>query len=239
MPFGNLNQTLQSNEFINSFLRNMYMIKLLQEQTQLSRLPTSLKGVDAVRRAREQNCGHFYHILIMLKFILLNWRKMPFFIINIYSAGAFLVLFVLLGFYAVFCRWSYSNIYFGHLSMIIFSCLITLGLSFICQWFTDQTMIVFWILTIFLLGCTLRSSLEAYEMDPNFNRNFYCVILCCLLVPRLKISLLLIRFYYWLVPLPVAVILSICVNMFLAWRIYCAFMTIIPPTPINHPMMTV
>jgi ribosomal protein L39E len=50
------------NPAFTLFQNAMNKIRLIEEQKQNSRLPTSLKSVDAVRQAREQNCSHFYRI---------------------------------------------------------------------------------------------------------------------------------------------------------------------------------
>ncbi|CAF0816032.1 unnamed protein product [Adineta steineri] len=57
------------------------MIDLLEEQRQFSPIPTNMIGLDAVIQAREEQCGFFYYIFVMLRFILANSSKAPAFIL--------------------------------------------------------------------------------------------------------------------------------------------------------------
>ncbi|CAF2081932.1 unnamed protein product [Rotaria magnacalcarata] len=48
---------------------------LIEEQRLNLRLSPNLVGVDMIRQAHERGCGRLHHILLMIAFILSNWRK--------------------------------------------------------------------------------------------------------------------------------------------------------------------
>ena len=84
----------------------------MEQQTRTSRFPSSLKGIDRVERAREQNCSYFYHILIMLEFFILNWSKLPFFMCGTTSGGLYSIFLIVLDIYSIFSIWIKQNFFF-------------------------------------------------------------------------------------------------------------------------------
>jgi hypothetical protein len=213
-------------------------MQLFEQQQQMARLPTNLKGVDAVRRAREQNCGHFYHILIMLRFILLNSSKIPYFIL-IFSTGGFTAVGVLIiGIYTIFSHWAYTQIYRGPVFIILLSYILCYGTSIFFQFVSDSTIIFCFGLLIFLWGCTSRASLEILEMNALFNRTILSIVFCCIGILIMKIILLLIRFYYWSMPTYVAAGLVTFLNFYLGLKIHLVYANTIATTT-NQPVMPV
>ncbi|CAF3160525.1 unnamed protein product [Rotaria sp. Silwood2] len=213
-------------------------MQLVEQQKQMSRLPTSLKGVNMIRRAREQNCGHLYHILIMLKFILLNWSKIPFFLYVLSIGGLFSVGILILGGYVIFSHWAYRHIYYGPCFIILLSYLLGYGTSVFFQYASDATIILPVAIFIFLCGCTSRASLEVLEMDYLFNRTVLSVVLYCVAILIMKIILLSIRFYYSFMPIYVAAGLLTCLNFYLSFKAHLVYANAIATT-MNQPMLPV
>ena len=234
------NQTRNGNQIAQTDVAQLayqYMLTLpalFQQQKEMSRLPTSLKGVDAVQRAREQNHAYLYHMFVMLKFVLLNWTKIPFFILMFTFDGFLAIGIAGLGLYVLFCQQVCRNIYSGFPVLIIITCLSTYSFQFICQLFSDQTIILFFELAKFFLICaTHRVSLEIFEFSPLFNRPKLCILLYCLALLVIKISLLFIRLFYSVIPTPIAAVLFISVNSYLALNIYCLPPGVTAPVPVN------
>ena len=216
-----LNQTAEPN-FILIFLQTIANITLLfQQQKQMSRLPSIFKGLDAIQRAREQNHGYLYHTGVMIKFFLLNWTHFPFFMFNYLIGIVFHGGLLGLGSYILICRWSCKSFQRGFFSLIFFGWLSIYGTRFICRSFSDLTIIWFAEILRFLFVCaTDRGPLEALEISPLFNKKKLCVVLYCLSLLLMKVILLMIRFYYWLIPTWFAAVLFIGVNWYLALKIY-------------------
>jgi hypothetical protein len=220
--------------FFQSIINTMH---LFEQQRQMAGFPTSLKGVDAVRLAREQNCGHFYHILIMLKFILLNWSNAPYFIL-IFSLSGFIAFVALsVGVYTIFCRWAYRHIYFGPFLIILLSYLSCYGTYMICQSMSDPTIIFLFGLFIFVWGCTSRASLEILEMNFLFNKPKLNIILFFISLFIIKIILLLIRLYYWSMPTYIAAAFVTLVNLYLGFKIYRVYANSVATTTTTNQLI--
>jgi hypothetical protein len=196
------------------FQSMMNTIQLFEQQKQLSRLPTTLKGVDAIRRAREQNCGHISHVFLMLKFVLLNWSKIPFLIFHL-STGGFVALgIVILGGYVLFCHWAYKHIYVGPFLILLLTFVSCYFSSISLQLVSDSTMIFSLGILFFLCGCLSRTSLELFEMNILFNKPILNIILCCVGIFIMKLILLLIRLFYWSMPTYLAAGLLTSINFY-------------------------
>ncbi|CAF1090423.1 unnamed protein product [Adineta steineri] len=76
-----------SSIWLRTILCGLNAINLLEQQRRFSPVPTDLIGVDAVRQARERRCGFFYHMFMMLTFVLANGFKAPFFILAFSAIG--------------------------------------------------------------------------------------------------------------------------------------------------------
>jgi hypothetical protein len=197
-------------------------VRLVEEQKQMSQLPTSFKGLGAVARAREQNCGHFYHILIMLKFILSNWSKIPFFILILRMGGFVMIGILLMGRCTLFSHWAYKNFHCGFFLIIFLSFFLTYGTSILFQLVSDTTIILSVGVLIFLWGCTDRAALEILEMNPLFNRPMTSVLFCGVEISIMKIILLLIRSYFWLMPIFMGASVITLINFYVGWKFHRA-----------------
>ena len=216
----------------------MNTVHLFEQQKQLSRLPTSLKGVDEIQRAREQNCSHLYHILLMFKFILFNWSKAPFLIFTL-STGAFIALCaVLLTGYVLFCHWIYQRVYFGVFLLSFFTFLLGYGTSILFDLISDKTMILCFGIFLFLSGCTSRTSLEVFEMSLFFKRPELNILLCCAGILIMKIILLSIRFYYCSMPVYIAAAFLSFINIYFGFFIHRAYANSLLRAT-NQPLITV
>jgi hypothetical protein len=216
-------QTIRPNNGLIFVQSVMNAMELFEQQMQMSRLPTTLNDVDVVRRAREQNCGHFYHILVMLKFILLNWSKIPFFILTL-ATDAFLEI-GLLTFrgYTILSHWAFAHTDRERLFIFSSGFILHFGTSFICQYVSDTTIIFCFSLFLFLWGCTNRLSLEIFEMNPLFDKTGFCIVYCCLGIFIMKIILLLIRFYHWFIPKYVVASLLLVINFYLSIKAHLGY----------------
>ena len=134
---------------------------------------SQLKGVDAVRRARERKCSYLSHIIIMLKFILLNWIKIPFFIFVFTTSGLLSIGTFILAVYIFFSYWIATHNYYGMIFLIVSPYFLTYGTSIIFEYTSDLSMIILFGIFLFVCGCSNRVSLEILEMDNLFNRSIY------------------------------------------------------------------
>ncbi len=50
-------------------------VELVEQEKEMSRLPTNLKFVDAIRQSKEEKLNYFDNLLLILKLILLNCSK--------------------------------------------------------------------------------------------------------------------------------------------------------------------
>lgn len=193
-------------------------MELIEEQRRNFRLPTSLKGVDSVRRAREQNCDYFYHALMMLKFVVLNWSKIPFFLYTFTSGGFFAFGILVVHFYRVFACWAYQNIYYGPILISICSSLLSCGISRIFQSVSDSIIIICLCCFMFLYWiCILRVHLEMLETEALFNRPMLSTVFCGVGLLIIKLILLLIRFYHGLIPMNDRLTLFTVLNFYVAY----------------------
>jgi hypothetical protein len=195
-------------------------VELIERQAQLSQLPTRLKGVDPVRRAREQNCGHICHVLIMLKFLLSNWSKISYLacIIWIYGLGSVVTL--IIGVYTIFSHQAYKHIYCGPPFLVESAYLISYGSGMLLQAASDTTIILCGGILTFLIGCMNRASLELMEISWLFNRSVVSIVCYCFGVLATKLLLLLIRLFFWSFTLPIAAGLVTFLNLFVAFKMF-------------------
>ncbi|CAF0991205.1 unnamed protein product [Adineta steineri] len=238
----NTHQTLQITDDgqiipINNgmaFLKSMFtMTQLLKDQRQFSQLPTSLKGLDAVKQAEEQGRSFVYRLLITLKFLLMNWPKIPFFIFMITLGGFIVAGIVVVRCFVILSIWTFTHIRYGSTLMIVFVYLLSYTTYFLFQTISDTNIIFYVGLCTFLFGCTLDMSFDLLEMNVLFNQQMKCIILCCLEILLMKTVLLLIRFYYWLVPIYIAttlVTIFTCVLAYTTYRIHATAAVSLPPT---------
>lgn len=213
------NQPIVYNDGLTYFEQVANNIQLLEQQKQMSRFSSSLKGIDRVQQARDQNCSYFYHVLIMLEFLILNWSKLPFFIYTVLSGGLFAVSLYILGTYILFAAWMKRNIYLGSICLMILTYILTYGSSIFFQFVSDSTIIISFTTTSFLLGCTVRLPLETCELDALFNRPILSILFCSLSLLVLKIMLLFIRWYYLSLPMYLSMNLVLLLNFYLTFKI--------------------
>ena len=216
----------------------MNTVQLFEQQKQFSRLPTNLKGVDEIRRAREQNCGHIYHILLMLKFILLNWRKAPFFIFSLSTGGFIAIWIAILGGYIMFNHWAYKYKLVGPFLIILSTFVLSYGITMFFQVISDKIMILTFGILIFLCGCISRTSLELFEMNSLFNKPILSIIFCFIGILIMKIILLIIRFYYCSLPIYISAGLLSFINLYLGLKSHHIYTNRIARTT-NQPLMPV
>ena len=231
-------QITPPNPVITYFQNITNTMALIDQQKQLSRLPINLKGADAVRRVRETNSGHFYHMLVMLKFVLLNWTKIPFFLFS-FGIGGFGAIGVLLaGAYTLFSHWAYTHIHAGPFSLILFPYLLCYGTSILFQNVSDTTMFLCFGIFVILCVCLNRISLELMEIDTLFNKPILCIVYCCLATLIIKIILLLIRLYYWLMPTYIGAGVITLINFYVSYKTHYVYSMTISRTT-NQQMMPV
>ncbi|CAF1063940.1 unnamed protein product [Adineta steineri] len=215
-----------------AFFQSMFtMVQLFKEQRQFSQLPTSLKGLNAVRQAEEQNRSFVYRLLITLKFLLINWSKIPFFILII-TLGNFLAAGILsLGCFVILSNWTFIHIHHGSPLLIILVYLLSYTTYVLLQIISDTNIIFYVGLCTFLFGCSRNLSIELLEMNILFNKPIICIIMCCLQLLLMKIILLLLRFYYWLIPIYIATTLVTIFTCVLAYIFYRIHATAAVPSP--------
>lgn len=148
------NQPVTQNNELRIFETIANNLQLIEQQRQMARIPLTLKGTDTVRQAREQNCGHLYHILIMLEFFLINWSHIPCFLLT-NTIGILMPIPILIGqTYTIFFNWMKRHIYRGSLFLILSSCLLTYFGSILIQSISNGLIILCFTIIIFLLGFT-------------------------------------------------------------------------------------
>lgn len=77
---------------IKSFNRNGQPVAAANKLTHIESRINTIQLIEQQKQtSRKQNCGNLYHILIMLKFLLLNWSKIPFFIFILSASGFFAI----------------------------------------------------------------------------------------------------------------------------------------------------
>ncbi|CAF1011521.1 unnamed protein product [Adineta steineri] len=223
--------------FIQSIVTS---IQLVEQQKKFSQLPTSLKGTDPIRRAQEQRRNPFYRLLLMLKFLVLNWSKAPFFMWT-FTVSTFMIFAMFaFGCFIILSNWSYRRLHFGIFLLSLFSYFLSYGTYFLLQTISDTNIIFYVGLCMFLCGCMMKISLEVMEMSPLMNKPIICIICCCIGILLMKIILLLIRFYYWLMPIYLAATIFTLLHCFLACTFYRVAVPIAAQTPpANQPTMPV
>jgi hypothetical protein len=187
----NNEQTVPANAVAGFLQSTITTAQLFEQQKQMSQLPTSLKGVDEVRRVQEQNRGHFYHVLIILKFLTLNWSKSPYFILILELTGFIVISRTIIGVYNTFCHWTYQQVDRGSPLFLLLSYLSYYATSMICQSISDTMIIFFLCLLLFSCGCMDRGPLEIHEMYYLINKTIVNIIIGCIGLFILKIILLL------------------------------------------------
>jgi hypothetical protein len=73
-------------------------------------------------------------------------------------------------------------------------------------------------------------SLEILEMDNLFNRPILSIVLYCISLLLMKIILLLIRLYYWSMPIYVGTSLFTFANLYVGFKLHCAYAITVAPT---------
>jgi hypothetical protein len=146
----------------------------------------------------EQNCGRFDHLLIMLKFILLNWSKIPYFLCAFTTGGFMSFGVIIFGLYMIFSYWTYQHFDYGYFMIVLSSYLLCYGTSIICQFIPDSTIIICLCLFMFVSVCMSKvAPLEMTETEYLFDRPILSIVFYSILILIMKIMLLLIRFYFW------------------------------------------
>jgi len=194
----------------------------MEQQTRTSRFPSSLKGIDRVERAREQNCSYFYHILIMLEFFILNWLKLPFFT-NVFVWNSLCGVYqIVIGIYSIFGAWIRRDIGLASSFVVLLGDIEIYGCSILLQSVSDSMVILCLIIVGFFICCSARIPLETYELDPLFNHSILSVFVGCLSLCGVKTILLFIRWYYSFVPVSLSIIFIFLFNSYLILRVFGA-----------------
>jgi hypothetical protein len=94
-----------------------------------SPLETNLFGADAIRQARERGCGHLYHIILMLTFVLINYEIGLYLVCVLLCSGFVTFSHAVFATYGLIRRWITNNIYQGWLLIIFFSSLLSYGIT--------------------------------------------------------------------------------------------------------------
>ena len=220
--FNNQPQPIVHNDAL-SFLEQVAInIQLIEQQTRTSRFPSSLKGIDRVERAREQNCSHLYHILIMLEFFILNWSKLPFFMCETTSGGLGAIFIIAFRIYSIFGIRMKQNFFFTSSILMLVTYIMVYGCFILVQSVSDSILILCLIIVGFFIGCLGRIPLETYDLNPLFNRPILTILVCCLGLFGLKIILLFTRWYYSFVSIYWSMNLILLFNFYLIFRIFGA-----------------
>jgi hypothetical protein len=193
-------------------------LNLLEQQRQLSQVPTNLIGVDAVRQARERHCGFVYHILMILTFILANGSKAAFFILLFSFIGFIQYAFFIFIIYSVLIVRIGARIYRGCCLIMICSYILSYGISFIFRFVSDSLIIYLFGLFIFLYGCSNRAPLEVFEMNDLIHMRKMNIGLCCGGLLIMKVLLLFGRFYNWCIPTYFTAGIISWINFYFAFR---------------------
>jgi hypothetical protein len=69
---------------VGSVINKIYWI---QQRQQDSQLPAMFAGLDAIKCARNRDFTDLYHIFVMLKFILMNWKIAAYLISRLSNRG--------------------------------------------------------------------------------------------------------------------------------------------------------
>lgn len=215
------------------------LMSLFEEQKRMSRLPTNLKGINKIRRAREEQCGHLKHIFLMLTFICMNWKKAPFFLYTLTFAGFFMIGTFLIGLYVSFFNWVYTHVRYGPLVAVFLNYLLCYGTSLSLETVPDSLIIVCLGVLAFLFGCTSQVTLEYFEMDALFKRPILSVVLSGLGILLVKFILLLVRLYYWSMPTYMAAGVIGLLNLYFGYKIYRICPTINASAATHQPLLPV
>ncbi|CAF3695312.1 unnamed protein product [Adineta steineri] len=208
-----------SSIWLRTILCGLNAINLLEQQRRFSPVPTDLIGVDAVRQARERRCGFFYHMFMMLTFVLANGFKAPFFILAFSAIGLVqcaTVILIMYGFFLVRMR---AHIYRGCYVIMLISYILTYGILLLFRFVSDSLIIYLLGLFSFLYGCSNRLiSMELFEMHPMFHMTKINIALYCAVLLTIKILLLLCRFYYWYIPIYLTAGITAWINFSIAFH---------------------
>jgi hypothetical protein len=139
-----------------------------QQQPNLP-LETNLFRADAIRQARERGCSHLYDIILMLTFILINYNTGLYLVCVLLWSGFVTFSNVVFATYRLIRRWITNNIYQGRLLIMVFSSLLSYGISLFLECVSDSWIIFPFALMIFLLGCSSRASLDSLEIFYMIN----------------------------------------------------------------------
>ncbi|UJR08405.1 hypothetical protein I4U23_012675 [Adineta vaga] len=210
---------LNGVRILQIFLYNwLNMENLLARQRELGPVPTTLTGVDTVTRAREQRCGFLYHILMMLTFILANASKAPCFLFMFSAIGFTTCVQLFLIAYRAIVFWLGFRLYLGIWLLMLFSYICVQGILFFFQTISDLTIIFFFTIIVFLSGCSLRISIEMFEVNPMFDiSSKFAFVLCCTGLVIMKLILLLCRFYFRIISI------YFTMGFFAWWNFYVNF----------------
>ncbi|UJR32467.1 hypothetical protein I4U23_019929 [Adineta vaga] len=168
-----------SEELINAFLertRQHQILQMMINGQEASNNQGATKGVDSVRRVEQQGYGRLCHVLVMLKFTMMNWSKAPFVILTTSAAGFVACLLF------VFELLSYLVSYTTLLSI---------------EYMSDTNLIGCFALLMLVFGCSCQAEFELLEANYFINKQILCTIICGVSILSIKIVLLSIRFYYW------------------------------------------
>jgi hypothetical protein len=213
------NQPPQTSTYGQVLIQNwLQMLRLINDQRQMTRIPSNLIGADAVRQAREQNCGVFYHIFMMLTFILANGSKASFFILMFSFLGFMNCEYLILRRYNIFLAWSGIHTYQGCCLIMLFSYILNYGIRLAFQSISNLSIIYFFTLFIFLRGCSLPIPIDVFEMNSMINMTKLNIFLYCAGLLTMEIILLLCRFYYWLIPTYLIVGIMSWINFLIAFQ---------------------
>jgi hypothetical protein len=217
------------NEFIQRTSKDKNLLRITNDKTEISnnqlgffqpKTNSNLKGVDELRLSREHNFGHLYNILMTLKFILLNWRKLPFFLFVFGTIGFFEFVMLIFAVYIYFSHWIITHDYCGPIFVILLSSISSYVSSIIFQFISDKILILFFGTFIFVNGCSNKVSIEILEIDFLFNRQLISIIFCFIGILIIKIILLLIRLYYWSLPIYFTATFLTFIHFYIVFKIH-------------------
>ncbi|CAF3679636.1 unnamed protein product [Adineta steineri] len=205
--------------WLQTFHNGLNTLNFLKEQQQFSPIPTNMIGLDAVRQAREQQCGFFYYIFVMLRFILANSSKAPVFIFALSVAGLVRLAYLIFSVHRILIRQTDAHIDRGCCFIMLFSYILINGILLLFRFVPDSLIIFLFALVIFLVGCADRTvPMELFEFHPGFQMTKINIVFyfCVLLI--MKTVLLFCRFYYSCIPTYVTAGGVAWINFFLAYH---------------------
>ncbi|CAF1154371.1 unnamed protein product [Adineta steineri] len=218
-------QTITNDEqvarpiWLQAFHNGLNILNFLEEQRQYSPIPTNLIGVDVVRQAREQQCGFFYHIFMVLRFLLANISKAPAFILILSGVGLVQLTTGIFFIYWKLVVRAGVHINRGCCFIMLFSYVLIYGILLLFRFVSDSLIISLFVLITFFLGCSNRHlPLELYEFSPEIYSTKLKIAFYCGVLLIMKILLLFCRFYCWCIPTYVTAGCVAWINFFLAYH---------------------